>query len=114
MTGWRACPHTRQDKRRAEKNTPPPLEGGGWGEGSVQRTHAPTSPPDPLPQGEGECQFSQLGAYPDAYGAAPLAFLRHREIASNRNPVVRGPKTAMIRNTRNIAPATKLNTPIVP
>ena len=25
----------------------------------------------PLPQGEGECQFSQLGAYPDAYGGMP-------------------------------------------
>ena len=32
--------------------TPPPLEGGGWGEGFRA---APTPPPNPLPQGEGEC-----------------------------------------------------------
>ena len=36
---------------------PPPLEGGGWGEGCVQPTAAVarTPPPNPLPQGEGEC-----------------------------------------------------------
>src|ERR1700733_2692456 len=66
-----ALPHTRQDKRRADKNTPPPLEGGGWGGGSLRAHPRPTPPPRPPPQGEGECQFSQLGAYPDAYGAKP-------------------------------------------
>jgi len=39
---------------------PPPLEGGGWGEGSVR--HEPP-PPNPLPQGEGESLFlPALGA----------------------------------------------------
>ncbi|HTB46189.1 MAG TPA: SAM-dependent methyltransferase [Acetobacteraceae bacterium] len=44
------------------KNTPPPLEGGGWGEGCVQpRTAAVrTPPPGPLPQGEGEGQIHEL------------------------------------------------------
>jgi succinyl-CoA synthetase beta subunit len=39
-----------------EKNAPPPLEGGGWGEGVRQRQTAAvrTPPPNPLPQGEGE------------------------------------------------------------
>ncbi len=38
------------------KASPPPLEGGGWGEGCVQPTAAAvrTPPPNPLPQGEGE------------------------------------------------------------
>ena len=39
---------------RADGNTPPPLEGGGWGEGLVGATLRPTPPPNPLPQGEGE------------------------------------------------------------
>src|SRR5580698_4171838 len=33
---------------------PPPLEGGGWGEGLVGDSHRPTPPLGPLPQGEGE------------------------------------------------------------
>jgi NitT/TauT family transport system permease protein len=42
--------------REREKNTPPPLEGGGWGEGCVRAPSAAacTPPPTPLPQGEGE------------------------------------------------------------
>src|ERR1700721_1883322 len=47
-------PHTRQDKRRAEKNIPPPLEGGGWGGGGGlggRVLGARTPPPIPLPQG---------------------------------------------------------------
>ncbi|HEY3845540.1 MAG TPA: ATP-grasp domain-containing protein [Acetobacteraceae bacterium] len=40
--------------RGLEKNTPPPLEGGGRGEGSAGGSHQPTPPPNPLPQGEGE------------------------------------------------------------
>jgi microcystin degradation protein MlrC len=38
------------------KNAPPPLEGGGWGEGSVhpRTVDVRTPPPNPLPQGEGE------------------------------------------------------------
>ena len=39
---------------REEQKAPPPLEGGGWGEGSVGGSHRPTPPPNPLPQGEGE------------------------------------------------------------
>jgi Cu2+-exporting ATPase len=35
-------------------DTPPPLEGGGWGEGLVGANLRPTPPPNPLPQGEGE------------------------------------------------------------
>ena len=31
---------------------PPPLAGGGWGEGACDRPSSP--PPNPLPQGEGE------------------------------------------------------------
>jgi heme exporter protein A len=34
-------------------DTPPPLAGGGWGEGAEPIIAAPT-PPNPLPQGEGE------------------------------------------------------------
>ena len=36
------------------KDAPPPLEGGGWGEGLVGANLQSTPPPDPLPQGEGE------------------------------------------------------------
>jgi microcystin degradation protein MlrC len=38
------------------QNSPPPLEGGGWGEGCVppRSLAARTPPPSPLPQGEGE------------------------------------------------------------
>ncbi len=38
----------------------------------------------------------------------------HRDIASSRSPVVRGPNAAITMNTVNIAPATNVNTPIVP
>src|SRR5580658_7361984 len=49
-----ALPHGRQDKRPTErKGTPPPLVGGGWGEGLVGGSHRPTPPPTPLPHGEG-------------------------------------------------------------
>src|ERR1700721_447993 len=71
-------PHTRQAKRRAEKNTP--LVGGvggemwegswgecggggggngGGGEGEMGGGGARPPPPNPLPQGEGECQFAR-------------------------------------------------------
>ena len=38
-------------------NSPPPLEGGGWGgwcQGRTEASREPTTPPNPLPQGEGE------------------------------------------------------------
>ena len=43
------------EKRNDEKNTPPPLEGGGWGEGCAQPLSppVPTFPPSPQPQAEG-------------------------------------------------------------
>jgi SAM-dependent methyltransferase len=40
--------------RAERKNTPPPLEGEGWGEGLVGANLRSTPPPNPLPQGEGE------------------------------------------------------------
>src|SRR5580692_4016294 len=59
----RAKLRRRQDKRRAErKGTPPPLVGGGWGEGLVGGWHRPTPPPGPLPQGEGGGASFLLGA----------------------------------------------------
>ena len=66
----RSTPHGRQEKRVTQKNTPPPLEGGGWGEGSGGMRPT-TPPPSPLPQGEGECLFATSAAYPDAHGATP-------------------------------------------
>jgi len=47
---------------RRTDTTPPPLEGGGWGEGSVQPGTAAvrTPPPNPLPQGEGEFGATSL------------------------------------------------------
>ena len=39
---------------RPGAETPPPLEGGGLGEGSTCRSLASTPPPNPFPQGEGE------------------------------------------------------------
>jgi len=41
---------------RLAHDSPPPLEGGGWGEGSVHPSSLDvrTPPPNPLPQGEGE------------------------------------------------------------
>ncbi len=41
-------------KAPGNKQTPPPLEAGGWGEGCVGSSHQPTPPPNPLAQGEGE------------------------------------------------------------
>ena len=40
------------ERRRCEEMSPPPLAGGGWGEGAMGATRPP--PPNPLPQGEGE------------------------------------------------------------
>ena len=60
QVGWWICPCTRSPTRRRArrklrghraKDAPPPLEGGGWGEGFVPHG---TPPPNPLPQGEGE------------------------------------------------------------
>jgi HrpA-like RNA helicase len=66
-----ASPHERQDKRSTEqKFTPPPLQGGDWGEGLAGDSHRPTPPPNPLPEGEGEFSSPRPG-YPDAYGASP-------------------------------------------
>ena len=44
---------------RNRRKTPPPLVGGGWGEGSMRHG---TPPPTPLPQGEGE--YRAHGAQP--------------------------------------------------
>ena len=45
----------RQDEGLVEEDSPPPLEGGGWGEGSsIHRPGGSIPPPSPLPQGEGE------------------------------------------------------------
>ncbi len=65
-----------------EKDSPPPLEGGGWGEGLVPVSHlsfsrAPTPPPNlgplrgPSPQGEGENVLPQSAPYPDAHERCP-------------------------------------------
>ena len=47
---------TTKEKQAEVVETPPPLEGGGWGEGCVQPRSAAVRapPPNPLPQGEGE------------------------------------------------------------
>ena len=39
---------------KSTKSTPPPLAGGGWGEGALPRPRPRPPPPNPLPQGEGE------------------------------------------------------------
>ena len=61
-------------KRQREKKatTPPPLEGGGRGEGCVPPTNrgAGTPPPNPLPQGEGE-SLSQFRSLSSANPPAP-------------------------------------------
>ena len=67
----------RLDSGAAEKpGTPPPLAGGGWGEGEQRngrRSEPGTTPsPYPLPQGEGEAAAGGR-PYPDAFGAAPQA-----------------------------------------
>ena len=50
--GWEREGKGRERREKRGQNTPPPLEGGGWGEGCVRDE---TPPPNPLPQGEGEC-----------------------------------------------------------
>jgi amino acid adenylation domain-containing protein/non-ribosomal peptide synthase protein (TIGR01720 family) len=70
--GAPVLPHKRQEKWDAEKNTPPPLEGRGWGEGAIGANFRPTPPPNPLPQGEGEYFSSPLsGACPEGSSALP-------------------------------------------
>jgi len=59
------------------KETPPPLEGGGWGEGCVPPMFSGirTPPPTPLPQGEGESasQIHELCEPAHAFVAALAA-----------------------------------------
>ena len=55
--------------RRAQ-DTPPPLEGGGWGEGSRA---ARTPPPNPLPQGEREYRSRNEMRQPEADLHLPIA-----------------------------------------
>ena len=57
--------------------TPPPLEGGGWGEGSGCTGHRPTPRPIPLPQGEGK---NFPAPSPRRVPTAPLASIRVIEI----------------------------------
>src|SRR5690242_18863829 len=49
----RANTRPREVESAAPNKAPPPLAGGGWGEGTVDE--APPPPPNPLPRGEGEC-----------------------------------------------------------
>jgi hypothetical protein len=74
---------------RLEKNSPPPLAGGGWREGNAVRSQAciyptalpcggATPPPNPLPQGEGE-DYTLACAYPDAYGVTPRHDVRNEQ-----------------------------------
>jgi hypothetical protein len=63
--GEEECYGWQQDEQCSQP--PPPLAGGGWGEGDKGCGHHPL-PPAPLPQGEGECWCSSLDAL---YGDAP-------------------------------------------
>ncbi|HEY3846028.1 MAG TPA: type VI secretion system-associated FHA domain protein TagH [Acetobacteraceae bacterium] len=62
-------PHRRQDKRDATNETPPPLEGGGWGEGSIAANLRSTPSPNPLPRGEGERPLAPAAAAPESPAA---------------------------------------------
>src|SRR6185312_8787661 len=63
------CPHRHQDSGR--DTPPPPLAGGGWGEGANHDwPRGMPPPPNPLPQGEGEFLFRRR-PFPDAYGECP-------------------------------------------
>ena len=73
-----AKPHGRQDKTAREKNTPPPLVGGGWGERSCTQIFVVRPLPQPPPKRGGEF-FCAAQSHPDAYGALPLALLRSPE-----------------------------------
>ena len=74
------------------ERTSPPLEGGGWGEGS--RTEPPdarTPPPNPLPQGEGEFLSRHLPRLPPliaspARHSGRTCRLRRRAGAQHRRP----------------------------
>ena len=49
---WRSEISEQKWVSNVTSEAPPPLAGGGWGEGAVRA--APPPPPNPLPQGEGE------------------------------------------------------------
>jgi hypothetical protein len=57
-----ADPPRMKPGRPGVEKTPPPLEGGGWGEGLAGANLRSTPPPNPLPQGEGEPSCFLLGA----------------------------------------------------
>src|SRR5580692_8800254 len=59
--------------------TPPPLVGGGWGEGSVRGWPRPTPPPNPLPQGEGE---NRGGKHADSHARPDTADCDHRLLSA--------------------------------
>ena len=92
-------------------SSPPPLVGGGWGEGSVGGGHGPGSDPSgapspyPLPQGEGETRSSQppLSSQPSLSSRPPQPPLPPPSITFHTDPALlagvelRAPHT-LIRN----------------
>src|SRR5580658_8405928 len=78
---------------KKHRETPPPLVGGGWGEGLVGGLYRPTPPPNPLPQGEGETL---------SFARRPPSFIQGGSAAgrwSTRNdrPPDRGPRVTATR-----------------
>ncbi len=79
--------HRRQDKRRPERNSPPPLAGGGWGEGSHNRKtlrsdkfrarlRAAFPLPQPPPARGGEALFSSRTIILTCMGTSPTMTMR--------------------------------------
>ena len=73
----------------ARSRTPPPLEGGGWGEGSVGATLRPTPPPTPSLEGRGSLGFPEL-----IPPLPPLPIPPRGPTARSRRSAARGPDAA--------------------